>query len=80
MMAKIKVDLVVYGKDYKFFKHTDVRTVKIDEDKLLEKKDGLSLTVPLKLPRGKVKLDVIVTDMLGDASYRKFFKLEVKGN
>jgi GWxTD domain-containing protein len=80
MMAKIKVDLVVYqlNKVDDFSKYSEVKSVKVPEEKLLKKKATISLRIPLELPKGKIKIDAIITDALGDAVYRKFVTLNVK--
>jgi hypothetical protein len=80
MMAKIKVDLVVYQLNEvdDFSKYSEVKSVNIPEEKLLEKKATISLRIPLELPKGKIKIDAIITDALGDAVYRKFIALNVK--
>lgn len=80
MMAKIKVDLVVYQpkKVDDFSKYSEVKSVKVPKEKLLEKNAFISLKIPLELPGGKIKIDAIITDALGDAVYRKFISLNVK--
>lgn len=80
MMAKIKVDLVVYqlNKVDDFSKYSEVKSVKIPEEKLLEKNATIFLKIPIELPKGKIKIDAIITDALGDAVYRKFISLNVK--
>jgi len=80
LMAKIKVDLVVYPskKLDDFSKHSEVKSVKVPKEKLLEKKATISIRIPLELPEGKIKIDAIITDALGDAVFRKFISLNVK--
>jgi GWxTD domain-containing protein len=80
MMAKIKVDLVVYQskKVDDFSKYSQVKSVTVPKEKLLEKNATISLKIPLELPGGKIKIDTIITDALGDAVYRKFISLNVK--
>ncbi len=80
MMAKIKVDLVVYqsDKDDNFSKYSQVKGVKVPKEKLLEKNATISLAVPLELPAGKIKIDAVISDALGDAVYRKFISLNIK--
>jgi GWxTD domain-containing protein len=80
MMAKIKVDLVVYRSDKPddFSRYSEVKSVKVPKEKLLEKNAFISLAVPLELPTGKIKIDAIISDALGDAVYRKFISLNVK--
>jgi GWxTD domain-containing protein len=80
MMAKIKVDLVVYPskKLDDFSKYSEVKSVKVPKEKLLEKKATISIRIPLELPKGKIKIDAIITDALGDAVFRKFISLNVK--
>lgn len=80
MMAKIKVNLVVYqsNKADDFSKYSEVKSVKIPKKKLLEKNAAISLKIPLELPEGKIKIDAIISDALGDAVYRKFISLKIK--
>jgi GWxTD domain-containing protein len=80
MMAKIKVDLVVYQskKPDDFSKYSEVKSVKVPKEKLLEKKATISIRIPLELPKGKIKIDAIITDALGDAVFRKFISLNIK--
>jgi len=80
MLAKIKVDLVVYRSDKAddFYRYSEVKSVKVRKEKLLEKNAFISLAVPLELPTGKIKIDAIISDALGDAVYRKFISLNIK--
>ncbi|UCH94241.1 MAG: GWxTD domain-containing protein, partial [Candidatus Aminicenantes bacterium] len=80
MTAQIKVDLVVYPADKAddFFKHSQVKTVKVQEEKLLEKDAAISFRIPLELPGGQVKIDAIVADFLGEVVHRRLIKLNVK--
>ena len=80
MMAKIKVDLVVYqsNKPDDFSKYSEIKSIKVPKEKLLEKKATISFKIPLELPEGKIKIDAIITDALGDAVFRKFISLNVK--
>lgn len=72
MVAKIKVSIVIYDHQNNFFDHSEVKTLKRTEAELLEKNATLTLTIPLVLPKGKVKIDAIISDFLGDAVQRKF--------
>ena len=76
MTAKIKFDFIVYDKNNDFFKHSEVKTIKVRKDILLGKKPKVAVKIPLSLPRGKVRIDTIVTDFLGDAVHRKLVKLK----
>jgi GWxTD domain-containing protein len=76
MIAKIKVNLVVYEKNNKFFSHTEVKTAKLTKEDLLKKKATVNLEIPLELPKGKLKIDAIIADFLGDAVRRKFVKVK----
>ena len=44
----------------------------------MEKNATISLKIPLELPEGKIKIDAIISDALGDAVYRRFISLNVK--
>ena len=48
------------------------------EEKLLKKNSTIELRLPIDLPKGKVKIDAIVTDLLGEAVKRKFITIKVK--
>lgn len=80
MMAKIKVHLVVYQSDNAddFSKYSRVMSVKVPKKELLKKNATIPLVVPVKLPTGKIKIDAIISDALGDAVFRKFISLNVK--
>jgi len=80
MMAKIKVDLVVYlpNKGDDFSKYSQVKSVKVPREKLLEKNATISLDIPQELPEGKINIDAIISDALGDAVFRKFISINVK--
>ena len=76
MTAKIKFDFIVYDQNDDFSKHTEVKTVKVQKDVLLGKKSTVTVRMPFALPRGKVKIDAIVSDFLGDAVHRKWVKIK----
>lgn len=77
--AKFKVALMIYGRDNAFSRHTEIKTVTMDEAALLnQKKIKLEFRVSPPLPKGKVKIDAIVTDYLGDATRRKFIGVNIK--
>lgn len=80
MMAKIKVDLVVYqsNKLEDFSKYSEIKSIKVPREKLLGKKATISIRIPLEFPEGKIKIDAIITDVLGNAVFRKFISLNVK--
>jgi GWxTD domain-containing protein len=80
MIAKIKINLVIYPSDKteNFIKYSKVKTAKVRKEKLLEKNAVISVNFPLELPQGKVEIDAIVSDFFGDAVYRKFIKLNNK--
>jgi GWxTD domain-containing protein len=76
MIAKIKVNLVIYDKANNFTKYSDIKTIRRKPEELLEKKARLIVTFPLDLPPGKVRIDAIISDFLGDAVQRKFVKVK----
>jgi GWxTD domain-containing protein len=80
MIAKIKINLVVYPEDKAddFKKYSQVKTVKVKKEKLLEKNARISARFPLELPPGKVEIDANISDVFGDAVYRKFIKINNK--
>jgi hypothetical protein len=69
--------MVYYGKK-KFLKHSEVKTVQMNEDDILKKNAKIKVEIPFKLPEGKVKVDAIVTDFLGNATSRKLVTLKDK--
>lgn len=76
MTAKIKVNLIIYDKDNHFTRYSNILTIHRKKEELLEKKSKIVRTFPLQIPSGKVKIDAIVTDFLGDAVQRKFVKIK----
>lgn len=76
MIAKIKVSFIIYAANNKFSEHNDIKTLKLTEDELLANKSKLTLLIPVELPKGKVKIDAIITDFLGDAVQRKFINIK----
>lgn len=79
MMAKLKVDLVMYPLDNTddFSKFSEIKSVMIAEEKLLTKDAVIRLNIPLRLPKGKTKIDAIISDALGEALFRKFITLKI---
>jgi GWxTD domain-containing protein len=78
MTSKFKMDLMVYYGKKKFLKHSEVKTVQMNEDDILKKNAKIKVEIPFKLPEGKVKVDAIVTDFLGNATSRKLVTLKDK--
>ena len=79
MTAKIKIDLVLYESTEIFTKKTVVEPVKVKKSALLEKHpEPVTVTVPVSIKPGKVTVDAFVSDMLGDASKRDIFVVEIK--
>jgi GWxTD domain-containing protein len=80
MKAQIKVDLVVYpiNKADDLSKYSEIKNIKVAKEKLLEKNAAITLGIPLKLPKGKIKIDVLITDVLGGAAFRKYISVKVK--
>ena len=77
--AKIKVDLVIYKTDHvdEFYKVSEIKSVTVPKDKVLEKNAEVTVIIPLELPGGKIKIDAIVADYLGESVHRKLIKLEI---
>lgn len=78
MMAKFNIELMIYSGENNFSRHSEIKTVYIEQDSLLEKNSKVEFKIPFTLPRGKVKIDTIVTDLLGTAAQRKLFNFKVK--
>jgi len=76
MVAEVKVNMIVYPNKKQFFKHNVIKTLRVPKEKLLENKAKLTLNIPLELPAGKVGLDIILTDHMGDAVQRKYIKIK----
>lgn len=76
--AKLKIDIVAYDKDLNANKHKEVITIKIEKESLLKGSSSIPVTFPLKLSQGKWELDIMVTDLLGEAVHRSFVKVNVK--
>lgn len=78
VITKIKIDVLCYDKDMELTKHTEIKTIRIEKELLLKGSSRLPVTFPLELPAGKVNLDLMVTDLLGEAVHRGFFELDIK--
>lgn len=78
MMTKLKVDFLIYIDDRNFSKKTEIRTIYIEKDELLKKKVKIKIEFQLDLPKGKIFIDTIITDLLGDAVGRKPLTFKVK--
>jgi GWxTD domain-containing protein len=76
MISKIKINLVIYDKDNNFSRYSEVKTVKVPKEKLLKKKYKIAIFIPMELPKGKLKIDTIISDFLGDSVHRKFVKIK----
>ncbi|MCP5107446.1 MAG: GWxTD domain-containing protein [bacterium] len=76
VMTKFKIDLMVYYGKNQFTKHSQLKTVYLDEKDLLKKGAKIEIKFPLTLPEGKVKIDAIVSDFLGDATRRKLITVK----
>ncbi len=79
MMAKFKIDLMIYSKKVEFKKLSEVKTVYAAEEDLLKEDSRISIRMPLPddFPTGKIRVDTIVTDFLGDATNRKLLKVTI---
>lgn len=89
MEAKFKIDLIIYAGAEDFFKHTEVKSINLKKEQLLEQTDKTSpiqLDIPLKLAKGKaaqvskVTVDAFISDLLGDAAKRRLFNFAIKNN
>lgn len=78
MTAKFKVDLMAYHGKNEFIKHSEVATVQVNEEDVLNKNEAIQFEIPFKLPPEKMKVDVILTDFLGNATGRKLVGLKGK--
>ena len=78
MTAKFKIDLMVYGGKELFTKSSHMKSVSALPEDLLKDKAYVEVRVPVKLPKGKAKIDAIVTDYLGNATHRKLLKVKGK--
>lgn len=77
--AKIKIALVLYESTNEFTRQTHVETVKIKKSALLADRPApIIVGFPVKVNAGKITVDALVSDMLGDASKRGIFLLEIK--
>ncbi len=89
MTAKFKIALLIYAGAEDFFKHTEVKTINLKKEQLLGqtgKTSPIQLDIPLDLKKGKaaqvskVTVDAFISDLLGDASKRRLFNINIKIN
>lgn len=84
MTAKFKIDLVIYEGQDNFFKQTEIKTIDLKKDELLTPKDQktssspLQWDIPVKLKKGKISVDVFISDLLGDAAHRNLYTFKIK--
>lgn len=78
MTAKFRINLVVYRDDETYTRHSRVETVELSEEELTSDKTRIRLVFPLRLEKGKYKIDAFVTDLFGENSKRRFFTVKVK--
>lgn len=83
MTAKFKIDMVIYEDKENFFKQTEIKTIEIKKEELLAQKEQklpespLQLDIPVKLKKGQITVDVLISDLLGDAAHRELFTLNL---
>lgn len=89
MTARFKIDLIIYASAENFFKLTEVKSMDIKKEQLLEqtgKTSPIQLEIPLKFKNGKaaqvskVTVDAFISDLLGDAAKRRLFNFNIKNN
>ncbi len=79
IVTRLNVDLIVFDKSAKGFKkHSLSKTLELQKEDLLERKSPLKIEIPVKLKKGKVLVDVILTDVMAGRKARKTFKLKIK--
>ena len=78
MIAKFRINLVVYRNNETYTRHSKIETLELREETLTSKKARIHLVFPLKLEKGKYKVDVLVTDLFGENSKRKFFTVKAQ--
>jgi len=78
MIAKFRINLIVYRNNETYTRHSQVETLELREETLTSEKARIRLIFPLKLAKGKYKVDVLVTDLFGENSKRRFFTVKVK--
>lgn len=79
MTAKVKIDLLFYKSDEEFSKHSEVKTVTLKKEDLLSNTPPpIIITIPMEFKKGKITVDALVSDMLGDAARRNIFAVEIK--
>jgi GWxTD domain-containing protein len=77
--AKIKIDLLFYKSDEDFSKHSEIKTITLKKEDLLSNNPPpITIAIPIEFKKGKLTVDALVSDMLGDAARRNIFSIEIK--
>lgn len=78
VIVKFKINLVVYRNNEDFTRYAKIKTLELREEELTGKDARIGVVFPLKLARGKYKVDVLLTDLFGEKSKRRFFTIRIK--
>ena len=77
--AKVKIDLLFYKSDEEFSKHSEVKTITLKKEDLLSNSPSpIIIAIPMEFNKGKLTVDALVSDMLGDAARRNIYSIEIK--
>ncbi len=77
-LLKLNIEFLVYFPDKTFKKFIRIKEMSFSKDEILNKKD-VNFVLPLNIQRkGKVYIDTVITDLLGNRRGRKIFKIKIK--
>lgn len=79
LTARLNVDLIAFENSKRGIKKYSLpRTLKLSKEDVLAATSPFDLEIPVNLRKGKVLLDVVVTDLLAGRKFRKTFKMKIK--
>lgn len=78
VIAKFRINLVVYRDNKEFSRYSQVKTLKMREEELTGSQAKIVIVFPLRLEKGKYKVDALINDVLGEKSKKRFFAIKVK--
>ena len=74
--VKFRIKLVVYPEKGDFFRQEKTLLLELREEEVTGKGSRIAIPIPLQLDKGKYKVDVLVTDLFGDRTKRKFITIK----
>ncbi len=75
---EIEIEIIIYYKDKTFEKITRIKKMSFLKDDILQLKN-ITINLPVDFKKkGKIYLDTIITDLLGNRRGRRIFKIKIK--